>query len=90
MVVAIVGYIREIETLCTVHRRRVQVPARRQDDAGMLTSEIPDDLAWEAVQRTSTQDEAERYVLDNADEIKLVWPEWVDDTELSGSSPTVK
>jgi hypothetical protein len=49
----------------------------------MLTFEIPEDLAREAVQFTETQEEAEEYVAEQLDEIHLEWPDL-------GSTPTTK
>lgn len=52
----------------------------------MLTFDIPEDLAREALMYTDTHDEAERYVLDAVDEIELQWP----DSVVSGSMPGIK
>lgn len=56
----------------------------------MLTYDIPEDMAREAIQNTDTQEEAERYLLDRIHTIVFQWPEWSDYSQSSGSSPTIK
>ena len=82
----IIGSIREIDTLCMVSLRRVNVSLLRQDKVGMLTYEIPEDLAKEALMHTDTYDEAQRYVQNAVNEIKLEWP----DSVPSEPTPTTK
>lgn len=42
-----------------------------------VTFEIPESLAREALRETSTQIEAEEYVQDRVDTLRLEWPESV-------------
>ena len=86
----IIADIRQIETPCTVHLRRVNMNLPRQDKAGMLSFEIPKRLAQEAIENTRTQEEAERYVLNRVNTVALQWPESVGYGEGPGSTPTVK
>jgi len=86
----IVANIRQIDTLCTVNLRRVQVPRGRQNRVGMVTYDIPEELAQEAIRNTSTQEEAGRYVMNKLDAVVLQWPESTAYGEGSGSTPTVK
>lgn len=77
---AIIGDIRQIDTLCTVSLRRTHVPACRREGVAELTFNIPEELAREAIQETSTQAEAEAYVSDRIDSIRLEWPEFANET----------
>jgi len=61
----------------------------RQDGAEMLSFEIPEGLAREAIKNTRTQAEAERYVMDRIHTIELLWPEW-SDYDDSGSTAKTK
>jgi hypothetical protein len=45
---------------------------------GEITYEIPEDLAEEAIRKTSTQAEAEEYVSDRIDSIRLEWPDFAE------------
>jgi len=82
--------IREVDALCTVHLRRVNVNLLRQDGVEMLSFEIPEGLAREAIRNTRTQAEAERYVMDRIHTIELLWPEWSDYDDDPGSTPKTK
>jgi len=53
---------------------------------GLIEVDIPEELAREALKNTHTQDEAERYVMDSVDDIKLNWP----DSVVSGSKSPVR
>jgi hypothetical protein len=70
----IVGSIREVDALCTVYLRRVQMPPDRHEGMDKLTCEISEGLAREALENTDTQEEAERYVLDRIHDIHIQWP----------------
>ena len=50
----------------------------------MLTFEIPEELAREALQATDSVAEAEGYIERQVSEIKLEWPAELDPTEPSG------
>lgn len=82
----VIADIRQIDRLCTVHLRRVNVNLLRQDKVGMLSFEIPERLAREAVENTRTQEEAAHYVMNKVETIELQWPDALD----SGSTQITK
>lgn len=84
---AIIANIREIDRLCRVNLQRVNVPGRRDGGMGTVQVEIPRWLAKEALAETQTQADAEWYVMDHVDDIRMVWPEDLEsapDTKCGG------
>lgn len=76
----IIANIRQIDTLCTVSLRRTNVPTGRREGMDEVTCEIPESLAREAIENTSTQAEAEEYVIDRTDSIRLEWPDFAENS----------